>query len=105
MTAWAVCYGGYMDIDQLYDMLQTAHRRIDELKIQIVRLEGQVEGQSGAIRKLEDMPSRLATIEATLNTIQQRLPQQAPPISPWAILMTVLGWVVSLVLAVVAWVR
>jgi len=93
------------NIDELYQMLQAAHRRIDELKLQIVRLEGQVEGQSGAIKKLEDMPSRLAAIETTLQAIQQRLPQQAAPISPWAILMTVLGWVVSLVLAVVAWVR
>ncbi len=93
------------NIDELYQMLQAAHRRIDELRIQVVRLEGQMDGQSVAIKKLEDMPSRLATIEATLNTIQQRLPQQAPPISPWAVLMTVLGWVVSLVLAVVAWVR
>lgn len=93
------------NIDELYQMLQAAHRRIDELKLQIVRLEGQVEGQSGAIKKLEDMPSRLAAIETTLQAIQQRLPQQAAPISPWAILMTVLGWGVSLVLAVVAWVR
>lgn len=93
------------NIDELYQMLQAAHRRIDELKLQIVRLEGQVEGQSGAIKKLEDMPSRLTAIETTLQAIQQRLPQQAPPVQPWAILMTVLGWVVSLVLAVVAWVR
>jgi hypothetical protein len=93
------------NIDELYQMLQAAHRRIDELKLQIVRLEGQVEGQSGAIKKLEDMPSRLAAIETTLQAIQQRLPQQAAPISPWAILMTVLGWGVSLVLAVVAWTR
>lgn len=93
------------NIDELYNMLQAAHRRIDELRLQIVRLEGQVEGQSGAIKKLEDMPSRLTAIETTLQAIQQRLPQQAAPISPWAILMTVLGWGVSLVLAVVAWTR
>lgn len=93
------------NIDELYQMLQAAHRRIDELRLQIVRLEGQVDGQSGAIKKLEDMPSRLAAIETALQAIQQRLPQQAAPISPWAILMTVLGWGVSLVLAVVAWLR
>lgn len=94
-----------INIDELYNMLQSAHRRIDELKLQIVRLEGQVEGQSGAIKKLEDIPSRLVAIETTLHAIRGSLPQQAPPISPWAILMTVLGWVVSLVLAVVAWLR
>lgn len=89
----------------LYEMLQAAHRRIDDLKLQIVRLEGQVEGQSSALRKLEDMPSRLTAIETTLQAIQQRLPQQAPPVQPWTVLITVLGWGVSLVLAVVAWMR
>lgn len=93
------------DIADIMKSLDTAHRRVDELRIQVVRLEGQMEGQSAAIKKLEDVPSRLGHIEATLHAIQQRLPQQPQPISPWTILMTVLGWGVSLVLAVVAWSR
>lgn len=92
-------------MDDTTDLIQNAHRRIDDLKLHIVKLEAQIDSQSHGLKKLEDVPSRLTGIETSLHSIERRLPQQAPPISPWAIMMTILGWVVSLILAVVAWSR
>lgn len=92
-------------MDETTDIAQAAHRRIDDLKLHIVKLEAQIESQSNGLKKLEDVPTRLTAIETSLHAIERRLPQQAPPISPWAIMMTILGWVVSLILAVVAWSR
>lgn len=92
-------------MDDTTDAITNAHRRIDDLKLHIVKLEAQIESQSHGLKKLEDVPSRLTGIETSLHSIERRLPQQAQPISPWAILMTVLGWLVSLILAVVAWTR
>jgi len=91
------------DLAEILKAIDSAHRRVDELRIQVVRLEGQMEGQSAAIKKLEDVPSRLSSIETKLGAIESRLPQQAAPISPWSVLLMVLGWGISIVLAVVAW--
>jgi len=66
----------------------------------VVRLEVQYEGLAKSFSRFNDLPERLSTIEATLQAIEKRLPQQAAHISPWLVLMTVLGWGVTIVLAV-----
>jgi len=94
-----------VDLDEILKSSTAAHRRLDELTIQVVRLEGQMSAQSAALVRLEGVPSKLSAIEAKLGAIENRLPQQVPPVSPWSILMMVLGWGISIVLAVVAWAR
>lgn len=94
-----------MDVEEAMKAAERAHRRIDELALQVVRLEGQIPGLAQQLTRLEGVPSRLASIEAKLSAIEARLPQHAAPISPWSILMMVLGWGVSILLAVVAWMR
>lgn len=88
------------EYDELQKKLDAAHRRLDEIGSKVVRLEVQHETLATSFSRFSTLPEKLSTIEATLQAIEKRLPQQAAPISPWLVLMTVLGWGVTIVLAV-----
>lgn len=85
--------------------VDASHRRLDELVVEIAILKGRFEAIENAVSTLRTVPEALAEIRAELRAVIQRLPQQAAPVSPWAIMMTVLGWVVSIIMAMVAWLR
>lgn len=85
--------------------VDASHRRLDELVVEIAILKGRFEAIENAVSTLRTVPEALAEIRAEIRAVIQRLPQQAAPVSPWAIMMTVLGWVVSIIMAMVAWLR
>lgn len=85
--------------------VDASHRRLDELVVEIAILKGRFEAIESAVSILRTVPEALAEIRAELRAVVQRLPQQAAPVSPWAIMMTILGWVVSIIMAMVAWLR
>jgi hypothetical protein len=93
------------EASEIKKAVDASHRRLDELVVEIAILKGRFEAIESAVSMLRTVPESLAEIRAELRAVVQRLPQQAAPISPWAILMTVLGWVVSVIMAMIAWLR
>lgn len=86
-------------IIELRRAIDAAHKRMDALSQHQAEMRGAATATTTLIERVASVPERIAALEAAVESLASRLPQQAAPISPWLVLMTVLGWGVTIVLA------